>query len=103
MFLYGHPVDQAAFDAYVESTHIPLVKKVRGLTGWTISKFDPGLDGTSGPYYLVGELYAPSREAWLEILDSPEGKTASADLSNFATGGVTILFGEVQTMIPVQA
>ncbi len=99
--LYGHPKDPQHFDSYYDSVHIPIARKMRGLTGWTITKVDPG-EGPS-PYYLIAELYAPSRDALLAIFDSPEGRASTADLENFATGGVTFLYGEVQTVIPVQA
>lgn len=101
--LYGQPADPAAFDAYYESTHIPIAQKMRGLTGWTIMKLEPNADGDPPPYYLIAELYAPTREHLLAILGSPEGRAAAADVDNFATGGATFLFGDVQTIIPVQA
>lgn len=100
--LYGQPDDPAAFDAYYESTHTPIVKKMPGLTGWTVSRFDPAASGAPSSYYLGAELYAPSREALLAALDSPEGHAAVEDIPNFASGGVTFLFGEVRTMIPVE-
>jgi uncharacterized protein (TIGR02118 family) len=95
--LYGHPKDPAHFDSYYESVHIPIAREMRGLTGWTITK----TDGDS-PYYLIAELFAESREKLDAIFDSPEGRAASADLDNFATGGTTFLYGEVQTVIPVR-
>ena len=91
-----------AFDAYYELTHIPIAKKMHGLTGWTITKFEADADGTPPPYYLMAELYASSRADLLAVFDSPEGRASTADLPNFATGGVTFLFGEVQTIIPVR-
>jgi len=101
--LYGQPDDPAAFDAYYHETHIPIAQKMQGLTGWTITKLDPEDDGTPAPYYLVAELYASSREALLAVFDSPEGHAATADVPNFATGGATFIFGEMETIIPVQA
>ena len=101
--LYGHPTDSAAFDAYYHETHTPIAKKMRGLSGWTISKLDADADGNSPPYHLIAELYAPTREELLAVLGSPEGQASTADVPNFATGGASFLFGEVQTIIPVQA
>lgn len=101
--LYGQPDDPAAFDAYYESTHIPIARKMRGLAGWTITKIDPDANGKPSPYYLIAELYAPTREALLAIFDSPEGRASSADIPNFATGGATFLFGEIQPVIEVQS
>lgn len=100
--LYGHPDDPAKFDEYYEQVHIGIASKMRGLTGWTISRFDPGADGSAPEYYLVAELYAPTREALLAIFDSPEGRASSEDVKKFASGGATFLLGEVRTVIPVQ-
>lgn len=101
--LYGQPDDPAEFDRYYESTHIPIAGQMRGLTGWTITKLEPNAEGEPPPYYLIAELYAPTREELLAVFDSPEGRASSADLANFATGGATFLFGDVQTVIPVQS
>ena len=47
------------------------------------------------PYYLVAELYFESMQAMQAGFASAEGQAASADIQNFATGGVTLLAGEV--------
>lgn len=93
--LYGHPDDPQAFDAYYQNTHIPIARRMQGLTRWTISKLAPGSD-----YYLIADLYAESKEAMDAILASPEGQAASADVPNFATGGATFLFGEETVILP---
>lgn len=86
--LYGKPADLDAFREYYMSTHIPIARRMKGLTGWNLSWLEEG-----SAYVLVAELYAPSRAAMDEILDSPEGRAASADLANFVTGSVEFLRG----------
>ena len=44
---------------------------------------------------------AESREAFDAILASPEGKAAVADVPNYASGGVTFIYTEIQE-IPTQ-
>lgn len=66
---------------------------MKGLTGWNLSWIDND-EADPSPYFLVAELYAPDRAAMTEILASPEGKAASADLDNFVTGGVVFLTGD---------
>lgn len=100
--LYGHPDDPAEFDRYYDEVHIPLAAKMRGLTGWTVTKLEPGPDGSPPAYHLIAELYAPTREDLLAIFDSPEGRAASADVERFATGGATFLFGNDRVVIPVE-
>jgi uncharacterized protein (TIGR02118 family) len=76
---YGHPTDPAAFDAHYTSTHAPLAEKIPGMTSFTY-RHTASLDGTQPPYYLIAEL------SWR----SPEAQAATADVPNFATGGVTM-------------
>lgn len=92
--LYGHPVDATAFDRYYEDTHLPIASTMHNLTRWTITSFEPGPDGVKPEYHSAVDLYAESREAMEAVLESPEGQAASADVPNFATGGVVFLWGE---------
>jgi uncharacterized protein (TIGR02118 family) len=48
------------------------------------------LDRSQPPYYLLAELSFPSAEALNAGLTSPEAAAATADVPNFATGGVTM-------------
>jgi uncharacterized protein (TIGR02118 family) len=86
---YGHPSDPAAFDSYYTSTHAPLAEKIPGMTSFT-HRHCASLDGSQPPYYLLAELSFPSQEAMGAALSTPEGQAASADVPNFATGGVTM-------------
>lgn len=93
--LYGMPEDPEHFRAYYYDTHIPLARKMQGLTGWTLSWMDnTPADATGNRWFLVAELFAADKAAMDAILDSPEGRAASADLANFVTGGVEFLSGE---------
>lgn len=87
--LYGMPDDPAAFRDYYDQVHVPLARKMRGLTGWNLSWIEQ-----PSPYILVAELYAESREAMDAILASPEGQAASKDLDNFVMGTVEFLTGD---------
>jgi hypothetical protein len=40
-----------------------------------------------------------NREAFDELLASDEGKAAVADVPNYATGGVTFLYTEIEEVI----
>ena len=98
--LYGHPKNPAEFDRYYHEVHIPLAKKMKGLTGWTIGKCNSDDPDTDPVYYLIVSLYAESADAMQAILDSPEGQDTVADVPKFATGGVTFLFSEEEVLIP---
>jgi uncharacterized protein (TIGR02118 family) len=89
MVCYGHPTDPAAFDAHYTSTHAPLAEKIPGLSSFTY-RHTASIDGSQPPYYLIAELSFPSQEVMGASLGSPEAQAATADVPNFATGGVTM-------------
>jgi len=99
LVLYGHPKDPEAFDRYYSKHHIPIAKCMKGLKKWTIGKVQGSADGTPLPYYYVADLYMDSREDFDRLLASPEGQAAVADVPNYATGGVTFLYTNVEEVI----
>lgn len=99
--LYGHPQDPAAFDRYYQQTHSVLAAKIPGLKGYIANKPASINPQEQSPYYLIAELYFESMEALQAAFQSPEGQAAAGDLQNFATGGVTLVAGEVQVYNPV--
>jgi uncharacterized protein (TIGR02118 family) len=70
---------------------------MKGVARLELTRFGPGPDGGKPAFYRMAELYFPSEAQMQTTLGSPEGQTAVADLSNFATGGVTILTGSVDS------
>lgn len=99
LVLYGQPKDPAAFDKYYYETHIPLAKKMKGLKKWTVGKVAGSAGGQPSPYYYIADLYMENPAAFDELLASPEGKAAVADVPNYATGGATFLYTEVEELI----
>jgi len=99
--LYGHPQDTAAFDRYYAETHGPLATKIPGLKGYIANKPTAINPNEKTPYYLIAELYFDSMESLQAAFQTPEGKAATADVQNFATGGCTLVTGEVTTYAPV--
>lgn len=95
LVLYGHPQDPEAFDRYYEQIHIPLANRMQGFAKWTIGKVLGTPDGQPSDYYYVADLYAESREAIEAILATPEGQAAVRDVPNYASGGVTFIYTEV--------
>jgi uncharacterized protein (TIGR02118 family) len=99
--LYGHPSDTAAFDRYYQERHAPLAKRMPGLKGYTANKpasLDPQ---AQSPAYLIAELYFENMQALQAALQSLEGQAAAEDVSRFATGGATLLVGEVEVYHPL--
>lgn len=98
--LYGTPTDPEAFRRYYYQTHIPLAQQMRGLTGWNLSWVDSDPADPS-PWFLVAELYTETAAEMDAVLASPEGRAASADLANFATGTVAFLPG-AEEQVPLR-
>jgi uncharacterized protein (TIGR02118 family) len=99
LVLYGHPKDPAAFDSYYAQVHLPLAKRMTGLTKWTIGKVLGTPDGQPSDFYYMADLYAESREQIEAILATPEGKAAVEDVPNYASGGVTFVYTEVEDIV----
>ncbi|MFD6058830.1 MULTISPECIES: EthD family reductase [Rhodococcus] len=94
---YGHPDDPEAFDAYYRDTHMPLARKVPGLSDFTWGKCS-ALDGGQPPYYAVASLVFPDAATMQSGLQSEEMKQAGKDVRNFATGGVTMYVQEEESV-----
>lgn len=94
--LYGHPTDVSAFEAYYTNTHLPKAAKMKGHEKLELTKFSSAPDGGKPAYYRMAEFWFASPEAMQETMSSHEGQATANDLSNFATGGVTLLVGEVE-------
>ncbi|HEY1609140.1 MAG TPA: EthD family reductase [Paraburkholderia sp.] len=92
--LYSKPSDPAAFDAYYESTHAPLAKKIPGLKRYEISTGPVKTPAGDAPWHLVAILGFDSVAALQAGLASPEGQAAAGDLGNFAQAGAEMLIFE---------
>ena len=90
LVLYNTPADAAAFDCYYHETHIPIAQRIPGLRSYRISNGPVQALAGNAPH-LVAILDFDSMTALNAALASPEGQAAAADLTKFATGGVTLL------------
>lgn len=90
LVLYNAPADPAAFDRYYHQTHIPIAQKIPGLRSYVISNGPVQALAGSAPH-LVAILNFDSMADLSAALASPEGQAAAADVSNFASGGATLL------------
>jgi uncharacterized protein (TIGR02118 family) len=95
--LYNVPADPTAFEQYYHGTHIPIAKRMPGLRSYVINK-GPLASVGGAPYYLVAVLSFDSMDAIQAAMRSPEGQAMLADVPNFATGGVTIVMYETETV-----
>ena len=95
--LYGQPTNVQEFENYYAETHLPIAAKMKGVERLELTRFAPGPDGDQPAYYRMAELYFPTEEQMQSTMSSPEGEATVADLPKFATGGVTVLAGTVES------
>lgn len=94
--IYQQPEDEAAFDAYYFTAHVPLAKTIPGLRSYEVTRGNiMGMAGKHG-VYLVATLAFDSMESIALALASAEGKATAADLANFASAGVDVLMADTK-------
>ena len=95
LVLYPPPVDPDQFRNYHEATHIPLVAKMPGLRGYRYG-FDVAAGEGKSPYFCVFEAEFDDAAAMGAARGSAEGQAVSADVPNYATGGVVVVDYELR-------
>ena len=93
--LYGPPEDPDAFERYYADTHTALAKAIPGLLRFEAGRGVATPDGSAVPYQRIAELTFEDMSALQAGLESDEGQAAVNDIPNFASGGVTIFFAEI--------
>jgi uncharacterized protein (TIGR02118 family) len=97
IMLFGNPVDTNEFDAYLEAKSLPMLLNLPHVHGIKVNRVAGAAIGES-PFYLMVELEFSSEEKMQEGLNSEIGQTIGRDLKNFASGGVTVLFCNTNTI-----
>jgi uncharacterized protein (TIGR02118 family) len=92
--MYRMPSDPAAFNRYYFETHVPIARKIPGLRAYEITVGPILALGNAAPYHLIATLRFDSMAVIQSALASPEGQATSADLANFADGGVDIYYAD---------
>ena len=92
--LYKRPSDPQAFDLAYFSTHLPLISHLPGLERIAVTRFTRTVMGED--WYLMAEMVFADRDSLKTAMRSPEMAAAGTNLSSFAEGLVTLLFGEEQ-------
>jgi uncharacterized protein (TIGR02118 family) len=93
--LYGPPEDPDAFERHYADTHTALAQRIPGLQRFEAARGFATPDGSAVPYQRIAELTFEDMNALQAGFGSEEGQAAVNDIPNFATGGVTIFFAEL--------
>jgi uncharacterized protein (TIGR02118 family) len=94
--MYGKPRDPAHFDRYYRDVHVPLAKKIPDIRRFTIHKVLGSPQEGEPPVYCLTEVYWDDVGTARKALASPDGRASYHDVPNYATGGVTFVFTEVE-------
>ncbi|MFB8004009.1 EthD family reductase [Nocardia sp. NPDC056000] len=90
LVLYPEPTDPDHFRDYYVTKHLPLVREMPGLLACRYS-FDVTASRGESPYFAVFEADFADDAALAAAQASPQGQRASADVANYATGGVVVI------------
>ena len=93
--LYGQPKQPEVFETYYSQTHLPLVADIQGIQRAELTVFAATADGALPEYYRMAELYFDNQEHMDRVMASATAQLAVADIANFASGGATVLVGQV--------
>jgi uncharacterized protein (TIGR02118 family) len=94
--LYGAPKDPDAFEKYYLGKHMPMLYKIKGIRHIELAKGLPGADGKPPAFYRVTELWFSSLKQMQAVTGSPAFKKVVDDVPNFASGGATIVVGQIE-------
>ena len=92
--LYKKPDDIQTFMDHYEKVHIPLVKKIPGLTRAVVNRVTASPMGGEPEYFLIAEMHYPDKATFNAAMASPENRAAGKDIGNFAKGLVTLVVAE---------
>jgi uncharacterized protein (TIGR02118 family) len=95
LVLYPEPADPDHFRDYYVNNHLPLVARMPGLLAWRYS-FEVTATQGQTPYFAVFEAEFADLAAMTAARSSPQGQQVSADVANYATGGVVVVHYPVQ-------
>ena len=94
LVLYNEPKDPAHFRDYYVNKHVPLAKTLPGLKADRYT-FEAKPLGLQAALFCVFEGDFDSEASMMAALQSKEGKAVAGDVSNYATGGVTMVHYDV--------
>lgn len=89
--LYRRPEDEAAFWEHYEKVHLPLARKLPGISGITLDRVSADAFGGDPPYYLVVTMSFPDEPTFDAAMASDENRALGKDLMSFARGKVDVL------------
>ena len=94
--IYDNPTDPAVFEAGYAAEQVALARRIPGVQRIETSKVWPKEDGTPTPAYRMVDLYFSDYEAASAAVTTPEAADLFPSIFGLATGGVRIVFADVE-------
>lgn len=94
--IYDNPTDPAAFEEGYAAGQVALAKALPGAIKFETSKVWPKEDGSPTPAYRSIDIYFPDYETASAAVTTPEAGAFFPSIFALATGGVRILFSDIE-------
>jgi uncharacterized protein (TIGR02118 family) len=95
--IYDNPQDPAAFEAGYPD-QLALAKQIPGVQRMESAKVSPKEDGSATPAYRLFDMYFTGYEAASEAVTTAEASAFVGKVLELATGGVRIVFADVENI-----
>ncbi|WP_319429918.1 EthD family reductase [Mycobacterium sp. RTGN5] len=94
--IYDNPTDPEAFEAAFVAEQLEAARRIPGYIRFESSKVWPKEDGSPTPAHRSIDLYYPDYDAASAAVTTPEAGAFFEALGRLATGGVRILFSDIE-------
>ena len=94
--IYDNPTDPQAFEAAYESEQLKAAQQIPGYVRFEASKVWPKEDGSPTPAHRMIDLYFPDYAAASVAVTTPEAGAFFQAMARLATGGVRVLFSDIE-------
>ncbi|PND59481.1 ethyl tert-butyl ether degradation protein EthD [Mycobacterium sp. ENV421] len=94
--IYDNPIDPDAFEAAYEAEQLDAARKIPGHIRFETSKVWPKEDGSPTPAYRMIDLYYPDYDAASAAVATAEAGAFFEAMARLSTGGVRVLFSDIQ-------
>jgi uncharacterized protein (TIGR02118 family) len=95
--IYDNPKDPQAFEAEYRE-QVALARKIPGVQRVESAKVWPKEDGSATPAYRLFDMYFSGYDAASEAVTTGEASAFVGKVFNLATGGVRLVFAEVEEL-----
>ncbi|MBM9469264.1 EthD family reductase [Nakamurella leprariae] len=97
--IYDNPVDPESFESTYPRAQVDLARALPGVQSVESSKVWPKEDGSPTPAYRMLDLSFPDYDTASRAVTTPEAGAFLASVQSAATGGVRILFSDVEVTL----